>query len=99
VAEGLASDMRQRQVASVPEVSAWLAEAEGRLLEAIRADEGEQRLRALDEEVEAGLDRWRGRMPPRVLEQLRRESVARRLLEARGLPRLSLFHLEGGGTG
>jgi hypothetical protein len=31
------------------------------------------------------------------VEQLRRESVARRRLEAHALPRLSLFHLEGGG--
>jgi hypothetical protein len=36
-------------------------------------------------------------MPPRVVEQLRREQVTRRRLEAHGLPRLSLFHLEGGG--
>jgi hypothetical protein len=34
-----------------------------------------------------------GRMPPRVLEQVRTESVARRVLDAHGLPRLSLFHL------
>ena len=36
-------------------------------------------------------------MPARVLEQLRTESLARRALEAHALPRLSLFHLEGGG--
>jgi hypothetical protein len=38
-------------------------------------------------------------MPAPVLEQLRRESLARRRLESYGLPRLSLFHLEGGGEG
>jgi hypothetical protein len=48
--------------------------------------------------VDAGLERWRDRMPARVVEQLRREQVARRRLESHGLPRLSLFHLEGGGA-
>ena len=47
--------------------------------------------------MDAHLEPWRGRMPARVLEQMRSESLARRTLEAHGLPRLSLFHLEGGG--
>ena len=47
--------------------------------------------------VERALEPYRKRMPVRVLEQLRQESVMRRLLEAHGLPRLSLFHLESGG--
>jgi hypothetical protein len=46
--------------------------------------------------VDRDLERWRSRMPPRVLQQLRAETIARRRLEAHGLPRLSLFHLEGG---
>jgi hypothetical protein len=37
-------------------------------------------------------------MPARVIATLRRESRARRLLEAHALPRLSLFHLEAGGA-
>ncbi len=53
---------------------------------------------ALEAEVDAGLERWRGRMPARVVEQLKREQLARRRLEAHGLPRLSLFHLEAGGA-
>ena len=90
--------MRERAEAGrLEEVSAWLAEREARLLEAIGADEGKERGAALEAEVDAGLERWRARMPARVVEQLRRESVARRRLEAHGLPRLSLFHLEGGG--
>jgi hypothetical protein len=94
----LAREMRERAEAGrLEEVSAWLAEREARLLEAIAADEGPERGAALEAEVDAGLERWRERMPTRVVEQLRRESVARRRLEAHGLPRLSLFHLEGGG--
>jgi hypothetical protein len=48
--------------------------------------------------VDASLARWRERMPAAVLASLRRESLARRQLEAHGLPRLSLFHLEAGGA-
>lgn len=98
VAGEIAREMRERAAGGrLEEVTAWLAEREARLLEAIGAEEGEERRGALEAEVDAGLERWRSRMPPRVVEQLRREQVARRRLEAHGLPRLSLFHLEGGG--
>jgi hypothetical protein len=98
VAGEIAREMRERAAGGrLEEVTAWLAEREARLLEAIGAEEGEERRVALEAEVDAGLERWRGRMPPRVVEQLRREQVTRRRLEAHGLPRLSLFHLEGGG--
>ena len=94
----IAREMRERaQAGRLEEVSAWLAEREGRLLEAIAADEGSERAAALEAEVDTTLQRWRARMPARVVEQLRRESIARRRLEAHALPRLSLFHLEGGG--
>jgi len=94
----LAREMRERaEGGRLEEVSAWLAEREARLLEAISAEEGPERGKALEAEIDAGLERWRTRMPARVVAQLRRESVARRRLEAHGLPRLSLFHLEAGG--
>jgi hypothetical protein len=80
------------------EVSAWLAEREAALLAAIAADDGEERAKALEAEVDGELERWRGRMPPRVVAQLRAEKIARLRLEAHGIPRLSLFHLEGGGA-
>ena len=98
VAAELARAMRERAEAGrLEEVSAWLAEGEARLLDAIDADDGKERRESVEAEVEAGLARWRARMPARVVEHLRRESVARRRLDAHGLPRLSLFHLEGGG--
>jgi hypothetical protein len=97
-AQALAADLRERAAGGRLEaLTEWLAGREVRLLEAIGADEGEDVRATVEAEVDAGLERWRDRMPPRVLEQLRRESVARRRLEAHGLPRLSLFHLEGGG--
>jgi hypothetical protein len=76
------------------ELTAWLAEREHRLLQAIRSDMDEGHLARVEAEVDATLERYRGRMPPRVLAQLRAESLARRMLEGHGLPRLSLFHLE-----
>ena len=74
----------------------WLCEREAELVEALSADEPET-ARAREEELAAGLRQWRARMPPRVVDAIHRDSLARRVLEAHGLPRLSLFHLEGGG--
>ncbi len=67
--------------------------AEAELLAAIVADTGPTGVRAIEADVAADLTPYSGRMPARVLDQIRAESVARRLLEAHGLPRLSLFHL------
>jgi len=78
----LAGELEQRaQVGSLDQVTAWLAEREARLVEAIAADAGAERAEALDAEIDAGLERWRTRMPARVVETLRRESRARRLLD------------------
>jgi len=98
VAAEVARELRERaEAGGLLEVSAWLADREGRLLTAIARDDGRERTSALEAEVDRGLERWRARMPPRVVDQLRREQLTRRRLEAHGIPRLSLFHLEGGG--
>jgi hypothetical protein len=99
VAAGIARELRSwHGGGSLEAVTAWLAEREARLVEALSsAESGEDRAR-LEAAVAASLRPWEGRLPARVLEQLRRESLARRRLEAHGLPRLSLFHLEGGGA-
>jgi len=98
VADRLAREMRNGPVpAALAELTGWLAEREARLLGAIAAEEPAAQREAREREVELHLAPWRGRMPARVLEQLRSESLARRTLEAHALPRLSLFHLEGGG--
>jgi hypothetical protein len=94
----IARELLERvEAGPLEEITAWLAEREERLINAIADDLGPERLRALEAEIALGLERWRARMPARVVETLRRESLARRLLESHGLPRLSLFHLEGGG--
>ena len=97
VAVDIAREMRARAGAGrLEEISAWLAEREALLLAAIGADEGPEGRAAEEAEADVELEKWRARMPPRVLQQLRGEKIARRRLEAHGLPRLSLFHLEGG---
>jgi hypothetical protein len=99
VAAGIAQELRERvEGGHLAQVSAWLTGKEAELLEAIRAEEGPERDAATAAEVDRVLEPYRKRMPPKVLAQLRAESTARRLLEAHGLPRLSLFHLEGGGA-
>jgi len=97
-AEAIARELEQAAGEALDEVTAWLVEREARLVEALAADLGPERTRALEAEVEERLAAWRERMPAKVVDTLRRESRARRLLEGHGLPRLSLFHLEGGGA-
>jgi hypothetical protein len=98
-AEEIAGEIRGRaDGARLEELSAWLTQQESRLLKALRADADPEALATLESEVDDSLAAYRQRMPPRVLDQLRQESLARRLLETHGLPRLSLFHLEGGGA-
>jgi hypothetical protein len=100
LAAELARQMQARaEGQGLGEVSAWLAQNEAALIAQIAADEGPERAEADEAEVDRELDRWRGRMPPRVLAQLRSDKLARRRLEGHGIPRLSLFHLEGGGGG
>ncbi len=70
----------------------WLQQQEAQLLESLRQDLGAPAVAAVEAAVEADLAPYRGRMPEKVLVSIRSESVARRLLEAHGLPRLSLFH-------
>jgi hypothetical protein len=96
-AEEIAGELRTAAGGRLESLTAWLAEREERLLRALAAAESAERRAALEAEVEASLAPWRERMPAPVLAQLRRESLARRRLESYGLPRLSLFHLEGGG--
>ena len=96
VAVRIAQDLRSRTGESRAELSAWLVAAEKKLLRALARDQGEAETARMEAEVEAVLAPYRSRMPPKVLEQIQEEAKARRLLEAHGLPRLSLFHPEAG---
>jgi hypothetical protein len=88
----LSHEFRSRRDASLAENDAWLLAQEKRLLKALRRDLGEDAVSQLETEVDAGLAPYRARLPAAVLRRVRDESVATRLLDRAGLPRLSLFH-------
>jgi len=71
----------------------WLRDRESALLGALRKDMGPAAVGSLESEVDADLTPYASRMPPKVLSQVRTQSIARRILELHGLGRLSLFHL------
>ena len=94
LARELAAEMRSRcGEGRVRDLEPWLVEREAALRQALEADMGRPAVEAIAEAVDRDLGPYRGRMPARVLDQVRAESLTRRVLEARGLPRLSLFHL------
>jgi hypothetical protein len=71
----------------------WLREKEAALLAALRQDMGATAVAKIEAEVDTDVSPYASRMPARVLDQIRTQSVARRILEVHGLGRLSLFHL------
>lgn len=74
----------------------WLAAAEAELVAALAAEDDEERSAEIEAEIDKVLAPYVGRMPARVLAQIRAESGVRRRLEKHGIPRLSLFHAEEG---
>ena len=95
LAPKIAAELRERALCpgETRAVEGWLGAREACVVEATRRDAGEEAVANLEAAVEEELAPYRGRMPERVLSQIRKESVTRRLLEAHGIPRLSLFHL------
>lgn len=87
--------LRDLGALGISEVEPRLAADEAELVAAIAEEAGEGVVTAVEDEVESLLGPYRGRMPEKVLRQIREDSRTRRLLERHGLPRLSLFHLEG----
>jgi hypothetical protein len=75
------------------ELEARLADRETALLARLRARVGADRLAELEAVADAELAPYASRMPAPVLAQIRRDSIARRVLDLFGLPRLSLFGL------
>jgi hypothetical protein len=94
VARAMAAELRARaEEDSVRELEPFLVEREAALRAALEEDMGAAAVAVIAGAVDLDLAPYRGRMPDRVLAQVRGESVARRVLEAHGLPRLSLFQL------
>jgi hypothetical protein len=94
MAASLRAEIRERAAAEAAAagVETWLASREAAFLAAMRNEAGEATLLRIEQDVDAGLAPYRARMPERVLQQIRGDALARRLLEAHGLRRLSLFH-------
>jgi hypothetical protein len=93
LARGLAAEMRALTATEVRDLEPWLVGRETALRSALEEDMGPAAVEEIARAVDHDLAPYRGRMPDRVLGQVRSESLARRVLEAHGLPRLSLFHL------
>lgn len=95
LAREIARGLRDRLVTpSQPrQLEAWLAQSEKALLAAIRAEGDATEIARVEADVAAELEPFRARMPERVTRQISDDTVARRLLEPHGIPRLSLFHL------
>jgi hypothetical protein len=95
IAQETARELRgqAQQPAELRKAEAQLARCEARLLASLRRDAEPETLAGLEASVDAELAPYRARMPAAVLAQIRADALARRLLEAHGLPRLSLFHL------
>ena len=96
VRDGVVAGVSERRGAGVPAAAldTWLQEREGELVGALRKAAAPAALAELEAEVERDLQPYRERLPPPVLTQVRSEGLRRRLIEAAGLPRLSLFHAE-----
>jgi hypothetical protein len=94
-ARALAGELRERaaQTQDPPALESWLSAQEKELVAALARDAGPGALAEVEAVVDGELAPYRERMPARVLSQIRRDSVTRRLLERHGLPRLSLLQL------
>lgn len=92
VALRIAGDLRGLEGSPLAAQSEALFAAERKLLRALERDLGEAEVTRIEAEAETVLAPYRARLPEKVLAQVREEARARRLLAARGLPRLSLFH-------
>jgi hypothetical protein len=95
VANRLVPELRERGRAlqDPSTLEAWLSAQEKTLVEALTKDAGAAAVAAIEAAVDAELAPYRERMPARVLSQIRKDSVTRRLLERHRLPRLSLLAL------
>lgn len=94
LAEDIAAELR-RLAAGEPgsSVERRLQEREAELQSALAAAADPALLLQHEAAIERDLAPYAERMPAKVLEQIREESRTRRLFEANGLPRLSLFAL------
>ena len=90
-----AAELRDPARAVLPrrQLEPWLMEREAALVALLCAQGGADWTAVIESAVDADLAAYRGRMPDRVLQQVRAEAIARRVTATHGLPRLTLFAL------
>ena len=94
LASDIAAELRQMAEAEPKHsLEARLQQREAELRAALTAQVDPELLSRHEAAIERDLAPYKERMPGKVLEQIREEARTRRLFEACGLPRLSLFAL------
>jgi hypothetical protein len=89
----LAEAMRTAQPVALDELDRTLTVLEERLFAAVMSSAPEDEMVALREQADRELAPYRGRMGAVQIKQVQTQFLQKRLLEARGLPRLSLFYM------
>jgi hypothetical protein len=92
----LALGMREEPVRSLEELDRTLTVLEEKLFAALLMAAPEEELVALREQAARELAPYRGKMQAVQIKQVQQQFLQKRLLEARRLPRLSLFYMSHG---
>lgn len=91
--DALVAELRARAASPAArlDLETWLIEQERALVKLLKRACGPEELARVEAEIDADLASYVTRLPEPVLKQVRADSIARRLLDEHGLPRLSLF--------
>ncbi len=92
----LAAEVRRGASGGLEELDRTLTVLEEKLFAAVAAAAAEAELVALREQAARELAPYRGKMGVVQIRQIQQQFLQKRLLDARGLPRLSLFYLSHG---
>jgi len=92
----LAAGLRMEQVQSLEELDRTLTVLEERLFAALITAASEEELVGLREQATRELAPYRGKMQAVQIKQVQQQFLQKRLLEAKRLPRLSLFYMSHG---
>ncbi len=92
----LARATREAGGANLEELDRTLTVLEERMFGALQAAAAEEELVRLREQASRELAPYRGKMQAVQIRQVQQQFLQKRLLEARGLPRLSLFYMSHG---
>ncbi|WP_263367699.1 hypothetical protein [Edaphobacter bradus] len=89
----LATTLRAEPAASLEELDRTLTMLEEKLVAALLTEASEQELTALREQATRELAPYRGKMQAVQIKQVTTQFLQKKLLEARRLPRMSLFYM------